>query len=192
MDNKPFKKAWALDIHGIVNTHPEFFAAITQSLVKDGWEIHILTGSHIEECNIKEELEKYGISYTHLFSIADYHRENKTEGMWYDPNGDPWVTDEEWDKTKADYCKRNNIPFCLDDTARYANHFETPFGYMSIQMTNSKPNKYLGLIIDMFEARRRRITKPKAENKKLSFFDKINKKIEWFVSPKWKCGKFRE
>lgn len=185
MENKKFRKAWALDIHGIVNTHPDFYAAATQSLVKDGWEIHILTGSHIVESGIVEELARYGIAYTHLFSIADYHRENKTNGMWYDTNGDPWVTDEEWDRTKADYCKRHDIPFCVDDTARYAKHFETPFGYMSIQMNREKPNKYLGLIIDMFEARRRKPTTPKSR----TFLDKFNDKIEWFFSPRNKLGK---
>jgi len=179
-----------LDLHGIIDANPVFFSALTQSLIKDGWKITVATGSHIVESNIVEILNNYNIAYTHLFSIADYHRENKTQGMWYDTNGDPWVSDEDWDKTKAEYCKRNNILFCIDDTARYAHYFETPFGYMSIQMSKEKPNKYLGLIINMFEARRRKTTNP--QEPKLGFWDKINKKIEWFVSPKWKCGKFRE
>lgn len=190
MEQIEFRKALALDIHGIINANPTFFAAITRSLIKDGWEIHILTGSHIVEGKIPEELSEYGIAYTHLFSIADYHRENKTTGMWYDTNGDPWVSDEDWDKTKADYCKRNNIPFCIDDTARYAHYFETPFAYMSIQMSNKKPNKYLELIINMFEARRKQKAEAnkKTKNKLLIW---INNKIEWFVSPKHKLGKER-
>jgi hypothetical protein len=180
-----------LDLHGIINTHPVFFAELSKLFVEAGHEIHVLTGSHLVDSKIPEELEKYGIKYTHLFSIADYHRENKTNGMWYDTNGDPWVTDEEWDRTKSEYCKRHDISFCIDDTARYANHFETPFGYMSIQMNKYKPNKYLGLIINMFEARRRRTTAPTIQ-KPQTFWDKFNNKIEWFFSPKWKCGKFRE
>jgi hypothetical protein len=148
------KKAWALDIHGITNVHPEFFAAVTQSLVKDGWEIHILTGSHIVENKIEEELKGYGIAYTHLFSISDHHRDNKTEGMWHDENGNPWVSDEEWDRT-AEYCKKHEIAFCIDDTARYANHFETPFGHMNIQMHKEKPNRYLSYVIDALEQRRK-------------------------------------
>lgn len=148
------KRALGLDLHGIINTHPVFFSEITKSLEKDGWEIHVLTGSHLKESNIEAELKEYGIAYTHIFSIADHHRENKTTGMWYDDKGDPWVSDEDWDRTKANYCKENNIMFCIDDTARYANHFETPFGYMSIQMNKEKPNKYLGFIIDLFNSRR--------------------------------------
>lgn len=142
-----------LDLHGIVNTHPEFFSELSKLFVGANHEVHILTGSHLLELKVEEDLKKYGIAYTHIFSIADYHRDNKTEGMWYDEKGDPWVSDENWDKTKAMYCKKHGISFCIDDTARYAKHFETPFGYMSIQMTKEKPNKYLEYIIDMFKKR---------------------------------------
>lgn len=176
------KKALGLDLHGIINTHPIFFAEATKSLVKDGWEVHVLTGSHIKEQAIEEELKKYGIDYTHIFSIADYHRDNKTDGMWYDEKGDPWVSDEEWDRTKSKYCKENNIMFCIDDTARYANYFETPFGYMSIQMNKNQPNKYLGFIVDMFNKRSRKSTAARFE----IWF---NKKYAWFISPKYKLGK---
>lgn len=146
-------KSLCIDLHGIITANPDFFSALTQSLIKDGWDIHVATGSHLKELKVEEDLEKYGIAYTHLFSIADYHRNNKTEGMFYDEKGDPWVSDENWDKTKATYCKENGISFCIDDTARYAKHFETPFGYMSIQMTKEKPNRYLEYIIDMFKKR---------------------------------------
>ena len=62
--------------------------------------------------------------------------------MRYDEHGNPWVSDEEWDKTKAEYCKKHNISFCIDDTARYSKYFETPFGYMTIKNKKDKPNKY--------------------------------------------------
>jgi len=176
-------KKLALDLHGIINAAPEFFAIATQSLVKDGWEIHVLTGSHIKEQGIAEELAKYGIAYTHLFSIADHHKENKTEGMWYDEKGDPWVSDEDWDRTKAKYCKEYNIGFCIDDTARYANYFETPFGYMTIQMHKDKPNKYLGFIIDMFEKRKQ------VSDSITSLSQWVDKHMGWFLSPPYKQGK---
>lgn len=189
------QKSWCLDLHGVITAHPEFFAAVTQSLVKDGWEITVATGSHIKENNIKEELAKYGIAYTHLFSIADYHRGNKTVGMWYDKNGDPWVTDEDWDRTKAEYCKENNIAMCTDDTARYARNFETPFSYMSIQMEKNKPNKYLNLIIEMFN--KRRDASKQTENKpKEHFFSPLSRLVDKhlgaFFSPVNKLGKERK
>lgn len=176
------KKALALDLHGIIDANPIFFAEASKSLVKDGWQIHILTGSHIVDQGIEAQLKKLEIDYTHLFSIADYHRENKTEGMWYDVKGDPWVSDEDWDKTKADYCKRNDILFCIDDTARYARNFETPFGYMSIQMSNKQPNRYLEYVIDMFKKRSRK-------NILIRFELWFNSKFSWFISPSSKLVK---
>ena len=74
-------KSLALDLHGIIDSYPEFFSALTQSLINDGWTIHVATGSHLLEQNIEKELWKYKISYTHIFSIADYHRDNNTNGM---------------------------------------------------------------------------------------------------------------
>lgn len=177
-----------LDLHGIIDAYPEFFSELTQSLAKDGWKITVATGSHLEEDKIANELKGYGIAYTHLFSIADYHRENKTPGMWYDEKGDPWVSDEDWNKTKAEYCKRNNVSFCIDDTAKYANYFSTPFGYMTIQKDNKTPNRYLDFIIAMFEKR-----KNKAAWKKKSFFQKfeylVNKHLGFFFCPPFKQGK---
>lgn len=171
-----------LDLHGIINSYPEFFASLTQSLVKDGWLVTVLTGSHIKEQKIEEELKRYGIAYTHLFSIADYHKENQTEGMWYDEKGDPWVSDEEWNRTKAVYCKKHNIAFCIDDTARYSSDFETPFGYMSIQLHKDNPNKYLGFIIEMFRKRSQKSIWKRFE----SWFDT---KFGYFLNSPNKQGK---
>lgn len=175
-------KKLALDLHGIVNTHPEFFAAISNSLIKDGWEIHLLTGSHLKEKNVIEELKNYNFEYTHIFSIADHHKENVTPGMWYDKKGNPWISDKDWDCTKAIYCKKHEIDLCIDDTARYANHFETPFAYMSIQMKKEEPNKYLNLIIDMFKKR----SNKKSLKKSFNWFDK---KFGWIFCPPYKLGK---
>lgn len=179
------KKRLALDLHGILNTAPEFFAIITQSLVKDGWEIHVLTGSHLKELKVEEDLKKYGIGYTHVFSIADHHRNNKTPGMWYDEKGDPWVSDEDWDKTKAIYCKEHEIAFCIDDTARYAKYFETPFGYMAIQMNKEKPNRYLEYVIDMFKKRSQKSNWKRFEGW-------FNQHCAYYFSPPHKQGKERK
>lgn len=171
-----------LDLHGIITVHPSFFSELSKLFVGAGHEVHILTGSHIQEKNIIEELKKYGIEYTHIFSIADHHRDNQTDGMWYDDNGDPWVSNEDWDKTKADYCKKHNIDFCIDDTARYANYFETPFGYMAIQLHKDKPNKYLNMIITFFNKRA-------LQKKYKSVIDFLNKQVGWLLSPADKQGK---
>ncbi len=118
----------ALDIHGVISEHPKFFAALTKSLIKDNHQIHILTGSEIKEKKVKKFLKKNKIKYTHLFSIADHHRKIGTP-MTHDKNGNPWLSDKEWDKTKGDYCAKHNISLCFDDTERYGKYFSTPFVY---------------------------------------------------------------
>lgn len=115
-----------LDLHGIVDTCPEFFGELTRLFVAAGHEIHISTGSHIKEGRVEEKLKEMGIHYTHLFSIADYHKEKGTV-MSYDKEHMPWIKDEDWNKTKGDYCKEHGIDIHIDDTKRYANYFSTPF-----------------------------------------------------------------
>lgn len=193
------KKAICLDYHGIISAYPEFFKLLMSSLVIESWEVHIATGSHIVEKNIVSELKSYGIEkdkqYTHLFSIADYHRDRQTPGMWHDENENPWVSDEDWDRTKADYCQREEIPYCIDDTARYANHFlaGTAFGYTSIQISSEQKNKYLNLIIDMFEMRRKNKSyNQSCRNKFKRIADLMNKNLAYWLSHPHKLGKERE
>ncbi len=115
----------ALDLHGVINTNPEFFSALSNLLVENGHEVHVLTGSH-ETVEIHEELKSYGLRYTHFLSIADYNKSIGTN-VWYDDKGTPWMDAEAWDRTKGDYCSRNKIDLCIDDTIKYGDFFTTPF-----------------------------------------------------------------
>lgn len=124
-----------LDIHGVIDRQPELFSYITQNLKRDNHEIHILTGSHIND-SIIDELKSYGVVWDVLFSISDYHKEKGTK-MWYDENKNPWINDKDWDVTKGIYCKENKIDLCLDDTERYGKYFETKFLYINLRNTKS-------------------------------------------------------
>jgi len=121
----------ALDIHGVCDSAPEFFALISKLLVDNNHELHILTGRRVSDGALSE-IEGFNISYTHFFSISDYHSENGTT-MRDDRNGNPWMDDETWDRTKGDYCKRHEIDLCIDDTERYGQYFETPFALIKIK-----------------------------------------------------------
>lgn len=116
-------KKIGIDIHGVIDTNPEFYSHLTRALYAAMFEIHVLTGSHITP-KIKAQLRNWGISYTHLFSISDYHKEKGTK-MWGDDTN-PWMSDEDWNPTKAEYCKRNNIDLCIDDRDAYFEFFSTP------------------------------------------------------------------
>lgn len=116
----------AIDIHGVIDRDPEFFQDLLSTLRDANWEVHILTGSHIAN-GIIEELDRLGIHkyehYTKLFSISDYHVKIETP-MW-GTKENPWMDDAVWSRTKADYCVREGIDFCLDDTDRYIPFFTT-------------------------------------------------------------------
>ena len=118
---------FAIDIHGVIDQRPKFFRRMCKSMVQGNVEVHILTGKHIEN-GIKEELLELGflfdIHYTHLFSISDYHKEQGTI-MWGDVKN-PHMDDSDWDRTKADYCLREHIDFCIDDKEPYMEYFLTP------------------------------------------------------------------
>jgi len=115
-----------LDFHGVINYMPEFFAFFTKAIIEAGGEIHIITGGLFpEEMDL---LKKHDIKYTKIFSIREYHREIGTPTFENHPvHGFPMVSDEEWDKTKGEYCAREGIDFHIDDTIQYEKNFKTPF-----------------------------------------------------------------
>lgn len=116
------------DIHGVIDRRPEIFAELFCVLIGSGHEVHVLTGSTAEDA--KKELDQYGIQYTHLFSITDYHASNGTPVTHYE-DGRPCFASRVWDKTKAEYCKEHGLHIHLDDTMEYAKYFrdQTFFGY---------------------------------------------------------------
>lgn len=133
--NQPPTIKVGLDLHGVISAHPKFFSAMSKALVKNGAEVHIITGSHSVE--ILDEIKKYDISYTHLFSIADYHRSIKTP-MWYDDNKTPWIDKTLWDLTKAEYCEREGIEFHIDDSDVYGEYFKTPYAKINVKGYNHR------------------------------------------------------
>lgn len=113
-----------LDLHGVIDTNIKFYSELTALLVKNGHEVHIITGKkgHL----VQPELKEKGILYTHLFSITDYHVSIGTSISW-DAEGNPHMDPYTWDRTKAQYCKENNIDLHLDDSDIYNYFFKTPY-----------------------------------------------------------------
>ena len=118
-----------LDIHGVIDTNPKYFSNLTRTLYRGNWQVHIMTGSTLEdpERTIKKYLENNKIYYTHLFSISDYLREKYAD---QEASGstqkNPWFPDETWNTAKAEYCLKHDIQLCLDDSTAYLPHFKTP------------------------------------------------------------------
>jgi len=119
-----------LDIHGCVDVVPEVFSKLSKIIIDSGNEVIIITGKHIKD-GVIEELEECGICYTNIFSIADFHKERGTE-IKYDAKGTPWIGEDLWNKTKAEYCKENGIDLHIDDSDVYHNFFTTPYARIII------------------------------------------------------------
>ncbi len=133
-----------LDLHGVIDSIPQTFSFLTQAIVKSGGEVHIITGGSIKDSthngNIVEQLKSMGISYTHIFSIRDYHDDIGTNKLGVHPKyGFPTIDDETWDKTKGLYCKHHSIDLHIDDTLMYNEFFTTPFARLWSHSGNPKP-----------------------------------------------------
>lgn len=126
-----------LDIHGMIDSDPKFFAELSRVLVEAGHEVHITTGSFITP-EIVSELKNYGMEWTHLWSISDYYKSKPEVEMWYDEKGRPWVSDELWNKAKAEYAKEQELDLLLDDTEVYGKYFTTSFGFCKVLNKSGK------------------------------------------------------
>ena len=114
-----------LDFHGVVESSPEFFQVITDLLLKNGHEVHIITGMTMADFLKREECE--GISFTHFFSITDSLLEQKGVPTMLDKFGRHTFPSTYWDNAKARYCEANGIDLMIDDTEKYSLSFTTPF-----------------------------------------------------------------
>jgi hypothetical protein len=114
-----------LDFHGVIDVDPKKFSELSKRVMVQGGEVHIITGSPITE-ELRRALINYGIYWTHLFSITDYHKSIKTP-IRFDEAGNPWIEETAWDRTKGDYCREHNIDLHIDDSDTYGNYFDTPY-----------------------------------------------------------------
>ena len=113
---------FGFDLHGVLDRKPEQFAVLTKTLVAAGHEVHVITGSHWSE-ELEDQLKrKLNLTYTHFFSIADYHSKVGTPITYR--NGNPYLDDYLWNRTKGDYCKEQGIFLHLDDSGDYGRHFK--------------------------------------------------------------------
>ena len=112
-----------LDIHGVIDSDPDFFRELTRKLHKEGHMVFVLTGREI--CNeILQELNSHGIYYDELFSITSYHKSIGTHMSYL--NGDktqPLINPIKWDRTKADYAERVGLDIHFDDSIDYKEYF---------------------------------------------------------------------
>jgi len=129
-ENMTDKFKIGLDIHGVVDSMPEFFSFLSNAFISAGGEVHIITGGRWDS-EFETMLNDFGIKWTHKFSVYDYLKESDAEviGKVEFPDGtiQKKFKNEDWDKVKGQYCKDNGINLHIDDTLIYNNFFTTPF-----------------------------------------------------------------
>lgn len=114
-----------IDYHGVIDKKSRFFSIFTKRLINAGHEVHIITGHELTP-NFIENLITKGIVWTKIFSISSYHK-NKGTKVWYDKKNTPWMREDIWNRTKAEYCKKEDINLHIDDSKEYCKHFSTPY-----------------------------------------------------------------
>lgn len=112
-----------IDIHNCIDKYPEHFSFLTKSLIENGCEVHIITGSSWTEDIIKY-LVGFNIFWSHHFSITDYLLEKGEVVSWKDSDN-PFFSDDIWNQAKAEYCEKNNIDMHFDDSDVYGKYFKT-------------------------------------------------------------------
>ena len=117
-----------LDLHGVIDAYPKFFSELSKIIKNDGQELHVITGSRDDKL-LREELAQYGIVYSNIFSITDYHIDKGTPIQRLDEKGNYWFVNHLWNKTKAEYCFDNGIDFQIDDSEVYGDYFNSPYCY---------------------------------------------------------------
>ena len=70
-ESKSSNQKIGLDIHGVINTLPEFFTFLADSFIKNGGEVHIITGGSWTK-KLDDKIKSIGIKYTHKFSVYDH------------------------------------------------------------------------------------------------------------------------
>lgn len=119
-----------LDLHGVIDQDPHFFATLSYHLRIEGHEVHILTGRELCD-ELLAQLERFNIGYTELFSITSYHKEIGTHVSYKDddPNW-PLIAPPKWDPTKAGYAERAGLGLHIDDSPIYGKFFEGRTQYL--------------------------------------------------------------
>jgi len=119
-----------LDIHGVIDSDPNFFSKLSKLLHEKGHTVYVITGNEICAALI-DELYNYGIHYDELFSITSYHKSIGTYVTY--ENGDPnrpLISPAKWDRTKGEYAKKIGLDVHIDDSEVYGKYFPDTTQYI--------------------------------------------------------------
>lgn len=120
----------SFDLHGVLNDLPDVFKYITESLIKNGAEVHIITGSTTERAlkELKELGYKNGVHFTHVVGLPNILKDSGCQVVGFNSTYNNFeYSTLDWNRAKGIYCKRKDINLHFDDTIEYGDYFITPF-----------------------------------------------------------------
>lgn len=120
-----------IDVHGVIDKKPKLYSKLTKRLISLEHEVHIITGAQIKNKLLKQ-LQDFNISYTHIFSISDFHKKIGTPIIYKDSDN-IMMDDVIWNKTKAIYCFENKIDLHIDDSSIYGKYFTNNTIYLQVK-----------------------------------------------------------
>ena len=114
-----------IDIHGVLDKHPEIIKPLMEMFIKSGNTVYIISGSPINKI-FKELKELRCIALKHFhyaISIIDFL---KSKGVKFrvDGGGNWWCDEDTWWESKARICNELKIDVLIDDSKKYKPHFE--------------------------------------------------------------------
>ena len=117
-----------IDIHGVLDHHPEKFIKLAKFTRKNGGFIYIITGPKKEKAlkELYHIADGYNSGYCfwdEVYSIVDYIKTNKIPHHYTD-DGYLWTNKEEdWDKIKGELARNLELDLHFDDSENYRKYF---------------------------------------------------------------------
>jgi hypothetical protein len=112
-----------LDVHGVIDTDPEFFSALSKMIKAQGHEVYVITGREICD-ELIDEMAAYKILYNDLLSITTYQKDLGTPVSYLnDKKSQPIMSSSVWNPSKAELCASVGIHIMIDDSIIYEPFF---------------------------------------------------------------------
>ena len=138
LQEDPTIKRFGLDFHGVIDRCPDFLSEWAKRMVSEGHEVHIVTGARwsggMEEILKGLNFER-GVSFTHFFSITDYHVDKGTD-VKFNKKGFPFMDEDVWNRTKGVMAALWGLDAMWDDSPTYGRYFPSTCRYITFSPEN--------------------------------------------------------
>jgi len=112
-----------IDIHGVMDRHPDFFKSLISFLEQTGHTVCVVTGMAGDQAVKDLENAGYDDLCVNLYSMVDYLLNKGVKFDMSDPEN-PWCDDQIWWDAKARICQEYGIDYLIDDSYKYESAFD--------------------------------------------------------------------